>query len=288
MKWLNMFLASEPVRAIPQATVAALWRYTAFLVAFVALERLLGKDIQRYRNRSVVNDFVYCIFYNGGYFTLVVWPALKLTEWLLGPYKLDLLPKMPAAVALVLFYLLADFSFYWAHRLLHTKYFWPFHSVHHSQRELTMLTTARFHVVDVVVLTIVTTIPATIFGFAPQIAAVFWVLTMQDKLQHANLDWTYGPLFPVIVSPRFHRIHHATESSMHDRNFGRLFGVWDHLFGTAYATREEPRAFGVEGLEMRESLTAHFTTPFRTLWTMLVRRPAEVPAAPANTAPLET
>lgn len=268
MNWLELF------RDVPRATMRGLILYTALVVAFIALEYFIGKkDVRRYRERSVINDFVYCIFYNGGYFTLIVYPLLKLTEKLLAPYRLDVLPKMSIWLAIPIFYVTVDFAFYWAHRLLHTKYFWPFHAVHHSQQELTVLTTARFHVVDVIVLTIVTAIPATLIGFPIAVAAVTWFTMMQDKVQHANVDWTYGPLYNVIVSPRYHRIHHGVDADVYGKNFGRLFTLWDHLFGTAHATREEPSRFGVEGLEMRESIPAQFVTPFRTLWGMARKTP---------------
>jgi len=282
--WIDSLLAFQPLRDIPHATLRGLLLYTALLVTFIALEWALGSNVRRYRERSVINDFIYCIFYNGGYFTLVVWPLLKLTERMLAPFRIDLLPKMSIFIALPLFYLIADFAFYWAHRLLHSKYLWPFHAVHHSQQQLTVLTTARFHVVDVIVLTLVTTVPATLIGFPAQVAVITWLLMLQDKLQHADLRWTYGPLYRLVVSPRFHRIHHSADASTHDRNFGRLFSVWDYLFGTAHSTAEEPVRFGVAGLEMRESIPAQFVTPFRTVWRML--RGGEGPSPAATPAAL--
>lgn len=282
--WLESILAFPPIHDIPRASMRGLILYSALLVAFVVLELFQGKGVQRYRQRSVVNDFVYCIFYNGGYFTLVVWPLLKLTEVVLGPYRIDGLSKMPLIVTIPMFYIVMDFFFYWAHRLLHTRYFWPFHAVHHSQKELTVLTTARFHIVDVVVLTMFTTIPATLIGFPVQVAVVTWILMLQDKVQHADLNWTWGPFYRLLVSPRFHRIHHATDVESYDRNFGRLFSAWDYLFGTAHASAAEPRSFGVAGLEMRETLGAQFVTPFRTVLRMF--RSEGAAATPARSAPL--
>jgi sterol desaturase/sphingolipid hydroxylase (fatty acid hydroxylase superfamily) len=282
--WLEAVIAFPPIHDIPRASLRGLILYTALLAGFVLLEWFQGKNVARYRERSVINDFIYCIFYNGGYFALIVWPMVKLTEVLLAPFRVDVMSKMPLVVAVPLFYVVADFAFYWAHRLLHTKYFWPFHAVHHSQQELTVLTTARFHVVDVFVLTLFTGVPATLLGFPASVAAVTWILMMQDKIQHADLNWTWGPFYRFVVSPRFHHIHHATDIASYDRNFGRLFSVWDYVFGTAHATAEEPRAFGVSGLEMKESIPVHFVTPFRTLVRMFRREPAAT--TPSQPAPL--
>jgi len=41
----------------------------------------------------------------------------------------------------------------------------------------------------------------------------------------------------LLVSPRFHRLHHAlaspSERHIHDHNFAPVFPIWDILFGTA-------------------------------------------------------
>ncbi len=272
MKWLEALLSSPPIHDIPRATVHGTVEFTLLLLGFIVLERILGRSIARYRSRRVALDYVYCIFYNGGYFAAIYYPLLKMTNFLSAPIQLNLLPQMPLYLSIPIFYVVADFSFYWAHRTLHTKYFWPFHSVHHSQTELTVLTTARFHVLDVIVLTLFTGVPATIIGLPIEVQAVSWILMLQDKMEHANLPWTFGPLYRIVVSPRFHRIHHSVESSARNRNFGRLFSVWDYLFGTAHENVEEPAAFGIDGAQLPESLLPQFVTPFRRLWSM-VRRP---------------
>jgi len=281
VKWITAFLALEPVKDIPRATMRGLALYAALVVVFVVLERFLGKNIGHYRNRSVINDFVYCIFFNGGYFTLTVWPLLKLTQHMLAPFRLNILPRMPLPAAVIVFYIIIDFSFYWAHRLMHTKYFWPFHTVHHSQEQLTVLTTARFHILDVAVFTIVTAIPAIILGFPLPVAILPWIMLVLDKVQHANVDWTYGPLYSFVVSPRYHRIHHAVDPKVHNRNFGRLFTCWDHIFGTVADSKEEPQRFGVDGLQMPETLTAQFIMPFSMLIDR-IRRTDEPASQPAS------
>jgi sterol desaturase/sphingolipid hydroxylase (fatty acid hydroxylase superfamily) len=64
-------------------------------------------------------------------------------------------------------------------------------------------------------------------------------------VHHANLPWSYGPLGYVLVSPLFHRLHHAIgyghEGRRHGCNFAVLFPLWDMLFGTAdYRRAIEP------------------------------------------------
>jgi sterol desaturase/sphingolipid hydroxylase (fatty acid hydroxylase superfamily) len=88
---------------------------------------------------------------------------------------------------------------------------------------------------------------------------------MLEALQHAQLDWRFGPLYRVVVSPVFHSIHHSAEPRHHNRNYSAMFSIWDYLFGTAAVSATRPRVYGVEGLAMAESLPAQLFTPFRML-----------------------
>ena len=50
-------------------------------------------------------------------------------------------------------------------------------------------------------------------------------------LQHANLRWTFGPVGRVLVSPGYHRLHHAPD--IQDANLGVVLTIWDVLAGIA-------------------------------------------------------
>jgi sterol desaturase/sphingolipid hydroxylase (fatty acid hydroxylase superfamily) len=50
-------------------------------------------------------------------------------------------------------------------------------------------------------------------------------------LQHANLRWTFGPVGRLIVSPAYHRLHHATDNQA--VNLGVVLTIWDVLAGYA-------------------------------------------------------
>jgi sterol desaturase/sphingolipid hydroxylase (fatty acid hydroxylase superfamily) len=50
-------------------------------------------------------------------------------------------------------------------------------------------------------------------------------------LQHANLRWTFGPLGRVLVSPAYHRLHHAPD--IQNANLGVVLTIWDVLAGRA-------------------------------------------------------
>jgi hypothetical protein len=67
-------------------------------------------------------------------------------------------------------------------------------------------------------------------------------------LQHANLRWTFGPLGRVLVSPAYHRLHHAPD--IQNANLGVALTIWDVLAGCAtFPSRRA--AVGRTGLDGR-------------------------------------
>ena len=67
----------------------------------------------------------------------------------------------------------------------------------------------------------------------------FWVM-----LNHSNLNISLGFLDAVVITPKFHRIHHQPATS--NRNFGTVFTFWDRLRGTFIAeVADNDPVFGV-------------------------------------------
>lgn len=158
------------------------------------------------------------------------------------PFNLDALWPGVTDVPLVtfLFYLLVlDFVDYWIHRGQHAyRWWWALHALHHSQRQMSFWTDDRNHLLDDVVRDVVKATVALAIGAEPSQFVMLIIATrMLQSLQHANIAWTLGPVGRVIVSPVFHRRHHAIgaghEGRFHGCNFAVLFPLWDLLFGTA-------------------------------------------------------
>lgn len=266
----------------------------SFLVAVYLLERRAGVDTARYRTRNFANDVAYTLFYRGGiYAVLVLAMVTNVLESRLGFLRLNLLTGVPWPVGLAVFWIGGDFLTYWWHRLQHgNRFLWAFHSVHHSQEHMTLLTASRRHPLENLSMDVL--LYFGIFHFVLGIPTRGWLplaalITSIGAIQHAQLDWRLGPLARVFVSPRFHSFHHSTDPRHAGANFGFLFSIWDHAFGTAL--REEPRPvrYGVEGLQMPESLWSQLVTPFRLLRRQ-GRRPAAAAgppvAAPASPSPV--
>jgi sterol desaturase/sphingolipid hydroxylase (fatty acid hydroxylase superfamily) len=109
---------------------------------------------------------------------------------------------------------------------------WRFHALHHSQEELSVLTSFRAHPLMHTTGFILATIPVVALMPGRPIAPVLiTIYVCIGTLQHANIRWTFGPLGRVIVSPAYHRLHHAPDTQ--DTNLGVVLTIWDVLAGRA-------------------------------------------------------
>ena len=110
--------------------------------------------------------------------------------------------------------------------------FWRFHALHHSQEEMSILTSFRAHpfVHTSFQLTAVPLIVLGTGGAVPASVLVGYIVL--STMPHANVNWGFGPLRYVIVSPAYHRLHHDRD----DRrgvNLGTVLVLWDVLAGLA-------------------------------------------------------
>jgi sterol desaturase/sphingolipid hydroxylase (fatty acid hydroxylase superfamily) len=115
------------------------------------------------------------------------------------------------------------------HRL---GFLWRFHALHHSQEELSVLTSFRAHPLMHTTGFILAAVPVVALmptrAIAPVLITIYVCI---GTLQHANLRWTFGPLGRVLVSPAYHRRHHAPD--IQDTNLGVVLTIWDVLAGRA-------------------------------------------------------
>jgi sterol desaturase/sphingolipid hydroxylase (fatty acid hydroxylase superfamily) len=149
-----------------------------------------------------------------------------------------------AGFAFVCYLLVFDFVDYWLHRGQHQfRWWWALHAVHHSQRQMTMWSDNRNHLLDDLIRDLVFVLLARLIGVAPgQFILLVACTQLVESLSHANVRAGFGRVFErVLVSPRYHRLHHsiglghesAGPGSMGGHNFAVLFPLWDQLFGTA-------------------------------------------------------
>jgi sterol desaturase/sphingolipid hydroxylase (fatty acid hydroxylase superfamily) len=150
-------------------------------------------------------------------------------------------------VSFLLYLVALDFVDYWLHRGQHQfRWWWALHAVHHAQQKMSFWTDDRNHLLDDVIVDGAKALIALVIGVEPaQFVGLIIATRVIQSVQHANLAWSFGPLGRVVVSPVFHRLHHAIgyghEGRRHGCNFAVLFPIWDMLFGTAdYRRAIEP------------------------------------------------
>ena len=162
--------------------------------------------------------------------------------------------------------LIFDFFFYWLHRFEHMNQFlWQQHVVHHSDRLMAASTGALSSPAEVILIPFFVGLPMAVLFKMPAVnVAVLSTLPLAWLfVQHANFNLSFGPLWWLLVSPNFHRIHHSVEKKHFDKNFALWYPVWDIIFKTAYRpSKNEIPETGVVGVEI-ESITEAFLYPLK-------------------------
>jgi len=159
------------------------------------------------------------------------------------------LPLVPQALVVALIVVGMDAMNWAMHAANHRSApLWRFHALHHSQEDMSVFTTFRTHP-----LTHASYLPALIpalvleaSGTVPGAGLIAYGCFV--TLPHANLRWTFGPLGRVVVSPAYHRLHHAS-GPVEGRgvvNFGFVLVCWDRIAGCAVQpSGTDPVATGI-------------------------------------------
>ncbi len=138
--------------------------------------------------------------------------------------------------------LVADFIYYWEHRIAHeVRLLWTQHAVHHSSRDMNIITAVRFGPFEGVWAVIVH-VPMILMGFSAEVAigAQIVVLAYQTWL-HTELIGKLGPVEWVLNTPSHHRVHHGCDDKYLDKNYAGILIIWDRMFGTFQEEIETPR-----------------------------------------------
>lgn len=165
---------------------------------------------------------------------------------------------------------LFDLFDYWWHRINHRiPFLWRFHRMHHSDTEVDVTTSLRFHPGELLL---------------SYVAKVFWILfwgpslagfilfeaaiTAYAQFHHSNIDFPDAfekKLRWIHMTPRLHASHHTVSLRSRDANFSTIFLIWDKIFGTfTEADFEEMKKLGLpEGRATCLSPLDFLITPFR-------------------------
>lgn len=228
----------------------------AVLILIIApLQKI--KPVEPITDRATIRtDILYTLIHRLGLFRLALFftldPLLESGVGMLRvagleTFHLDqgvfgLVGMESALLGFFVYLVVFDFVDYWIHRGQHgLNWWWQLHSLHHAQRQMTMWSDNRNHMLDDLLRDSILVGVGLLVGIAPgQFVALVAFTQLSESFQHANLKVWFGAIGERLwVSPRFHRLHHAVgigHESPHrvlgGHNFGVLLPWWDMLFRT--------------------------------------------------------
>lgn len=221
-----------------QGRIRSLGYWAVYLAATVITYRVAGVLLSRIGITPLV--------------TLHLGRSLAWTGWL----ALVLAPFVAASFA--------DLLGYWFHRAQH-RFFWRWHAVHHSVRELNALSSYH-HVSEAAFRILLLTVPTSLITADAGVVlpAVAIALSLQQTYLHSPTRANFGGFRRIMADNRYHRIHHSLDPRHFDRNFAVITPIWDVLFGTAYwpAKDEWPDA-GLAEIDEPRTMREYLDLPLR-------------------------
>jgi sterol desaturase/sphingolipid hydroxylase (fatty acid hydroxylase superfamily) len=156
--------------------------------------------------------------------------------------------QLDSAVAVVALLVGQDFCYYWLHRCSHRiRWFWATHAVHHSSNDVNLAAAYRFGWTGRLTGASIFYVPLVWLGFEP--TPVFIANAVNLLYQFwLHTEWIpkLGWLEYVLNTPSHHRVHHAANPEYLDHNYGGVFIIFDRMFGTFVAERDDlPCRYGL-------------------------------------------
>jgi sterol desaturase/sphingolipid hydroxylase (fatty acid hydroxylase superfamily) len=231
------------------------------IVVLRTWERIAPAEKQERFAKATRADVLYTLFHRLGIFHGLVFIALSGfffgVDSILHDFRFDRLnveswwPGVTSipAISFLIYLVLLDFVDYLYHRASHVfNWWWQLHALHHSQTVMTAWSDNRNHILDDIMRAVVMSFVALMFGVSPgQFILLIALSEFLQSWQHANIKTHLGPAKYLLVSPMFHRMHHAVGYGHEAKgkpgvlggcNFGVLFPWWDMLFRTAIFPKE--------------------------------------------------
>lgn len=231
------------------------------IVVLRTWERLAPAERQEHFANASRADVLYTLFHRLGIFHGLVFITLSGfffgVDSILHDFRFDRLnveswwPGVTSipVISFLIYLVLLDFVDYLYHRASHVfNWWWQLHALHHSQTVMTAWSDNRNHILDDIMRAVVMSFVALMFGVSPgQFILLIALSEFIQSWQHANIKIHLGPAKYLLVSPMFHRMHHAVGYGHEAKgkpgvlggcNFGVLFPWWDMLFRTAIFPKE--------------------------------------------------
>ncbi|KAF8764271.1 Alkylglycerol monooxygenase like protein [Argiope bruennichi] len=172
----------------------------------------------------------------------------------------------------IIAFLVADFLYYWTHRASHEiNILWAGHQLHHSSEDYNFITALRqsilvTHFVWVLYLPAAMIVPpaAMLVHYQLNFLYQFWI--------HTEVIKSIGPLEYILNTASHHRVHHGRNRYCIDKNYAGVLIIWDRLFGTFEAEKDDEIAYGlihpVNTFEPVTNQFSYFLSMLKTTWSM--------------------
>ncbi|WP_260597084.1 sterol desaturase family protein [Sphingomonas endolithica] len=144
----------------------------------------------------------------------------------------------------VLAFIVDDLAYYVFHRLAHrVRWFWASHVIHHSSQHYNLSTALRQTWTGFISLGFLFRLPLALIGFPPaMLVFVAGINLVYQFWIHTEVIGRCPRWFEAVMNtPSHHRVHHAINAQYLDRNYAGVFIVWDRMFGTFTAERDDDR-----------------------------------------------
>jgi len=157
----------------------------------------------------------------------------------------------PLALRMLTFYLAADLGSYLLHRVMHTPLLWRVHKWHHAPAYMYWFAGVRATIVQQFLFNLPVAFAFPLIGPAPWWIGLFLSLELvvRNDWMHMNVSWRSNWLEWILVTPRYHHIHHSSDPA-HRGNYGSLFSIWDRVFRTRIdPDKVTPTTFGTGSVD---------------------------------------
>lgn len=272
---LMQFLLPRLQRLVGSWSLAAMVLYPLGVLTIFMLERLYpAVPDQKTLSNGVVHDALWVLISAAVGVVMFGWYLRLLYSVYdrhLSFLTLSMAASLPVLVRLAIGAVILDLTRWVQHWLHHrVKWLWPFHAVHHSQRELNLFSDYKIHFMEYFVRLPVSLFPMLMLGLSqPQVLWWLLLLAWHSRLYHANIRSDFGPLRYLLVTPQSHRLHHSRDPRHFDHNYGAMLSVWDYLFGTQYRRYDVYPETGIPDekfpAERSASLSDVLMTPVRQM-----------------------
>jgi sterol desaturase/sphingolipid hydroxylase (fatty acid hydroxylase superfamily) len=206
-------------------------------------------------------------------FALNFWCALtvySLVKAWHGPALIDG-ARLPNWAAALLYFLVYDLAEYLFHRMQHRfAPLWAMHSMHHSDPNMSVLTTYRHFWADPILKSVtVWSAAAFIVSPTPMALAIYGAIGLWNFVVHSQLRFDLGRWSWLVNTPAYHRRHHSSLPEHYDSNFAAILPIWDVLLGDYHRPDGfPPTGFASRPRNLRELIT----------WPLHYRRTEATPA----------